>query len=401
MADYAYITSTGVVIPDTADLLGTVQDEFREAFGQDLDVSPETPQGVLITAEVEARDAVARNNAELANQINPNLAGGVFLDAIWQLTGGQRIAATKTIVRNVTLAGVAGTTVNAGSRVSLGAAGAQFELISTVVLDTGGAGVGTFQAVVAGATPVAAEALDTIVSSVLGWESVTNPAAGETGADEETDLAARRRRRQTLAIQGVALPEAITSILYATDGVRSLSFRENATDAAVTIEGVDLSPHSIYACVDGGTDIDVARALLRKKSLGAGWNGGTTVTVTDPFSGQDYAVSFDRPELVPVYVRVTVALNGASYPDAPTVVREAMLAYANGEQDGEVGLAVGSNVSPFELGAAVNREAAPLYVRSVTLSTDGVTYSAAEIPITIAQKAVLTAGGIAVTVVGT
>lgn len=145
----------------------------------------------------------------------------------------------------------------------------------------------------------------------------------------------------------------------------------------------------------------MARALLRKKSLGAGWNGGTTVTVTDPFSGQDYAVSFDRPELVPVYVRVTVALNGASYPDAPTVVREAMLAYANGEQDGEVGLAVGSNVSPFELGAAVNREAAPLYVRSVTLSTDGVTYSAAEIPITIAQKAVLTAGGIAVTVVGT
>lgn len=94
MADYQFITSQGVIIPDTSTLRDDVESEFKSVFGQDLDVSPETPQGALITMEVENRDAIVRNNAELANQINPDLAGGIFLDAIWALMGGQRFDAT-------------------------------------------------------------------------------------------------------------------------------------------------------------------------------------------------------------------------------------------------------------------------------------------------------------------
>ena len=397
MSDYAFIVDTGVIVPDTADTLAAVQAEFRTAFGDDLDVSAETPQGVLITAETEARDAVARNNAALANQINPNLAGGVFLDAIWALTGGQRVRATPTLVRDVKLSGVAGTIVPAGARASLGASGAVFELTSAVVLDAG-IGLGVFQAVDAGAIPVSIGQLNTIVSSVLGWETVSNPLAGETGVAGESDIASRIRRRQTLALQGVALPEAIVSGLYTVEGVRSLAFRENVTNAPVTIDTVTLGAHSVYACVDGGSDTDVALMLLRKKSLGAGWNGTTTVNVTEPYSGQLYAVKFSRPTIIQIFVRVTVVLNGAAYPDVPGLVRAAMVSYANGEQEGEVGFVVGGDVSPFELASAVNRVAAPLYVRAITLSTDGTTYTGAEISITIAQKAALLAGNIAVTV---
>lgn len=397
MADYNFIIETGVIVPDTADQLAQVQAEFRTAFGDDLDVSPETPQGVLIAAETESRDSVARNNAALANQINPNLAGGVFLDAIWALTGGQRVAATPTLVRGVVMTGVPGTLIPAGSLASLGSEGPQFQLIGGAVL-TAGSATGDFQAVELGAIPVAVGALNQIVTSVLGWETVSNPAVGDTGRDKESDIAARTRRRQTLALQGVALPEAIISGVNTVTGVRSLSFRENVTNAPITIEGVTLAAHSVYACVDGGTDNDVAMMLLRKKSLGAGWNGSTIVDVTDPYSGQVYEVKFDRPEIVQIFVRVTVVPNGASYPDIPGLVRASMVAYADGLQEGEQGFVVGGDVSPFELAAAVGRVAAPLYVRSITLSTDGVTYSAAEIPITIAQKGGLLAGDIAVTV---
>ena len=76
------------------------------------------------------------------------------------------------------------------------------------------------------------------------------------------------------------------------------------------------------------------------------------------------------------------------------------MAYANGEQEGEEGFVVGGDVSPFELAAAVGRVAAPLYVRNILLSIDGIAYSAAEVPITIAQKGALLAGNIAVTVAG-
>lgn len=398
MADeYQYLAPTGVILPDTAELRTVVEDEFREAFGNDLDVSPETPQGVLITGETLARDKVVRNNADLANQINPNLAGGVFLDAIWRLTGGERVAATFSLIRTVTLTGVPGTIVPAGSIASVGDGGPQFELLSAVVL-AAGAGTGVFQATVPGALAAPVGTLTQIITGVLGWETVTNPVPAEIGRDEESDIAARIRRRQTLALQGITLPEAITSGLFTVEGVRSAVFRENVTNAPITIEGVGLVAHSVYACVDGGSDTDVAMMLLRKKSMGAAWNGNTTVPTIDPYSGQTYSVKFSRPAPVPIFVQVEV-VGGAAFPDVPGLVRDAMVAYADGQQEGEQGFIVGGDVSPFELAGAVNRVAPTIYVRNVKLSTNGVTYTAAEVPITIAQIATLLAGNIAVTVV--
>lgn len=397
MADYGFVVNTGVIVPDTADTLAGVQAEFQTAFGNDLDVSPETPQGVLIAAETESRDAVARNNAALANQINPNLAGGVFLDALWALTGGARFTATPSVVRNVTLTGVPGAIIPEGALASVGGAGAQFALAGAVILDASGNGEGVFQSVELGAFPVGVGGLNTIVTAVLGWETVTNPYTGEEGAPEETDAAARRRRRVTLALQGVALPEAIVSGINDLPGVKSMAFRENVTNAPLVIEGVTLSPHSVYACVDGGLDNDIGLMLLRKKSMGAAWNGDTTVTVQDPFSGQNYAVQFDRPDEVQIYIQVTVRA-GAPFADVPSTIRNAVLAYANGEQTDEEGFVVGGDVSAFEIASAVNRVAAPIYVTNLLMSTDNVTFSTTTIPILISQVARTSAGQIAVTV---
>lgn len=117
MADaYSYVVAQGVVVPDTADLLAQVQTEWRETLGEDLIVTPDTPQGVMIVAETLARDAVVRNNAALANQINPDLAGGVFLDAIWGLTGGQRLQATRSTIVAAVVAGVPGAVIPQGAR---------------------------------------------------------------------------------------------------------------------------------------------------------------------------------------------------------------------------------------------------------------------------------------------
>jgi len=397
MADYGYITDTGVIVPDTADTLANVQAEYRAAFGDDLDVSPETPQGVLIAAETLARDAVATNNAALANQINPNLAGGVFLDAIWALTGGARVSASPSIARGVTLTGIPGAIIPAGAVASVGAAGDRFALVSAVGLDASGSGSGNFQSEEIGPVAAASGALNTIVTPVLGWETVTNPTAAEEGRAEESDLDARRRRRLTLALQGVALGEAITSGLNDLPGVQSALFRENPTGAPVVIEGETLVAHSVYACVDGGSDGEIASMLLRKKSMGAAWNGDTSVDVQDPVTGQTYTVQFQRPEEVQIYIRVTVKA-GAPYANVPATIRAAILAYAAGEQTDEDGFVVGGDVSAFEIASAVNRVAAPIYVTNLELSLDGSTWSTGTIPITIAQVARVLAGNINVTV---
>jgi len=388
MADYQYIDTTGVIVPDTATIQSEVEGEYKAVFGQDLVVTPNTPQGVLITAEVAARSNVVRNNAALANQINPNLAGGVFLDAIWALTGGQRLAATRSTIPGVHLVGLPGTVIPAGSQASL-SDGTLFASVSPVTLDGGGNGYVEFQAVEAGPIAANVDTLTQIVTAVLGWDSVTNPTAATVGRAEESDLASRQRRKNTLGLQNVALPIAITSGLYDTDGVRSLSFRENTADTTQTIDGVSMVAHSIFVCVDGGTDAAVAAALLEHKSLGCAWNGSTTVNVTEPASGQVYPVKFSRPTPVPVQARVTVR-NGSSLVDVPAAVRQAILDYAAGKIEGEPGFVVGGSVSAFELAGAVNREAPGVYVQLCEISLASSTvWQTGEIAIGITEIATI------------
>lgn len=400
MADYTYIDSTGVIVPDTSTLLAQVQGEYQAALGADVILDSNTPQGSLIAAEVVARQGVLANNATLANQINPNLAAGVFLDAIWALTGGQRLAATFSLVKAVTLTGLPGTVIPAGSQASL-PDGTLFQSVSGVVLDGSGNGTSDFQAVLPGPTAVSIGELNLIVTGVLGWDAVSNPTATDSttiGQNQETDLASRQRRKNTLSLQNVSLPKAISSHLYATPGVTSLTFRENKSNTPQTIDGIAMLPNSIYVCVNGGTDLAVATSLLASKSGGCDWNGGTTVNVTEPTSGQAYTVSFDRPTAVPIQARVTVR-NINSITDPATAVRNAVLAYAAGQIDGAAGFVVGGNASPFEIGGAVMQEVQGLYVQKVELSLVSLTsWSTNEIAIALNQIATILAGNIIVVV---
>lgn len=392
---YDYITETGVIVPDTSTLLAEVENEFKTALGADLVTAPNTPQGALITAEVIARAGVAANNAKLANQINPNLAGGTFLDAIWALTGGQRLAATRSVVPGVALTGLPGTVIPSGSQASI-ADGTLFESVSGVVLDALGQGSVDFQAAETGPISVNPGALNQIVTGILGWDGINNPTAATLGRDEESDLASRQRRRNTLSLQNVALPAAITSALYDTPNVRSLTFRENTTDVSQVIDSVTLLPHSIFVCVDGGTDLAVAQALLANKSLGCGWNGTTTVNVTDPVTAQVYPVKFSRPTLVPVQARVYVRNIGA-LTDVLDAVRQAVIDYTLGLLPGEAGFVVGASVSAFELAGAVARQVSGVYVQKceISLLTPTV-WSTNEIAIQIDQLATIIAGNIQV-----
>lgn len=350
MADYQYITATGLIVPDTGDILETVKNEYRAAFGADLVTDPSTPQGVLIVAETEARDGMVRNNAAVANQVNPNLAGGVWLDAIWALTGGARSPATRSRVDAV-LTGVIGTVVPAGSLAKT-LANNQFQTVTTVTIGNAGTAAAVFESVEFGAIPCGAGDLNTIVSTVLGWETVTNGDAATLGTTTQSDESARRERRQTLALQGRRLSQSIMSAIASIQGFVSQAFRENTADTTETIDGISMVGHSIYSCVDGGIDSDVAMAIAENLN-GFAMNGNTDVSVTDPYSGQAYTVTFQRPADVDVLIRITAKVSASVATDPTAAIKAAVLAYANCETD-DGGFVVGGDVSPFEIAAAAN-----------------------------------------------
>ena len=114
MGVYNYVESTGLIVPDTADTRLDVISEFRGIFGDDFITDAESPEGQWIDAETSSRQSVARNNAAVANQINPDVAGGPFLDAIWSLTGGSRTDATRSTAM-ATVTGSSGTLIPSGS----------------------------------------------------------------------------------------------------------------------------------------------------------------------------------------------------------------------------------------------------------------------------------------------
>lgn len=396
MADFQYLNSQGVIVPDTAAIRADVEAEWRAAFGADLVTTPETPQGVIITLQTEQRDAVARNNAALANQINPDIAGGVFLDALLSFTGGNRRAATRSTIAGVVFSGVPGTTIPAGSQAIVSGSGEVFTTDNPLVIGAGGSVTGSMTAINAGAIQVPVNGLDTVASAVLGWETVANPASAVPGAPEQSDVAARALRRQTLALQTVSTVEAIVSRVMAIPEVRSMSFRENTAATTQTIDGISMVAHSIYACVQGGSDADVARALYDTKTVGAAYNGAVTVNVTDTFSGQITPVKFDRPTEIPILVRVTVRSTPL---DVQTLVRDAIMDYVNGDLEGGMGLTVGANVYPFEFSGACNQIEPSIVVTNVELSTDGTTWSSAPLTVALDEVATLQRSSITVNVV--
>lgn len=497
MSDYEYISDTGVIIPDTSTILADIQTEYKSIFGENLVVSADTPQGVLITAQSLSRIQEVNNNAALANQINPNYAGGVFLDAVMALTGIERTESTKTLVSSVALTGVATTVIPAGSKAKTGS-GDVFETLTEVTLDGDGLATVDFQAVEFGQVPCNATQLTTIVSNILGWETVNNASAGVLGKTTQSDQVAKAYRSNTLGFQGVALPVAITSSVYAVEGVTSLTFRDNdegepvgmlisvtsgdtlsgtiwgltttgdiivdttamtfieslqslpspnpfpiaefATTGNITLSGtttqaggdwgsalsggeiilvkdqtdptengvwvadagawtrqsyntaastikgslngITLVKNSVWMCIDGGTDLDVASAMLENKSMGAKWNGGVSTSVVEPASGQSQTVLFDRPTDVPVLIKVFTT-NGNE-----TEIKQAILNYANGNVEGLSGFVVGEDVSTFEISGAIIKQFPQYFITKVEISyTSPISYSTDNILIALNEIA--------------
>jgi len=393
---YTYIDGTGTIIADTETTKTQVQDEYKAEFGDDLILDDASPQGVLIVAETEQRDALARNNADLANQINPNLAEGIFLDAIMALSGMIRdVGEPSWFTSKVVVTGVAGTPIPIGA-IAQTVSGDEFITTEAIVLDGSGNGLMDFVSVVNGPIPCAIGELDTIVTGILGWETVNNTVDATLGTSIQSDRNARLERRTTLGLQGRGVPEAVFGNVKAVSGVKSLAFRANK-GAAGFIDGIAMVAHSVWVAVQGGANGDIAEALLKSVEIGADWNGALSVMVQEPVSGQNYTVKFDRPTEIPVEILVT-AKTGAAVVDVSTAVKDSILAYANGEIDGEAGFVVGGSVSPFELSGAINELYPDIIVTNVLVDVLGGTPVPDTLVLAIWEVATITRANIAVTV---
>ncbi len=322
----------GIIIPDTADIQETVQTEYRQALGQDLSLEESTPQGRLIDVETTARQTTINFNAQIANVlINISMSTGTALDGWGANFGIPRNGATASIVP-VLVTGRPDTVIPANAQAATDDGTIWYNVSEIIITDEGQA-TGTFICSQTGAITLGINELTTIVSGsttgVNGWETITNTAVAEVGADRESDSSYKLRILDSL-FSGSALFGNYASAVRKVANVKDVYVKENPYGINLILDNITIPAHSVYACVDGGNSYDVAYALYSIKSAGAGWTGNTTVTVRDKTFDTVNTVQYEIPADVNFSVAIDIANTINTSNNLPSEIKNVILNYFNG-----------------------------------------------------------------------
>lgn len=402
---YQYNQATGLIVPDVFTLLDDSRTAAKEAFGDKLNTSEQTPQGRIIEAFALLKSDILGMNASVSNQLNISYSTGRFLDNIGAFYGVYRNSASHTKI-SIVVSGDANTVINAGSVVS-SKKGIKYEVASQITIPSNSnVAEGVAIAIDEGAiTPCFDEEsddydpVDTISTGIVGWKTVEGEEILAVGAAEESDDAFRSRILES-RVFGVSFVESISAELNKISGVRSSFVYDNGNgydilyttsgdivkleEAKVkSLKGVIIPAHHVIVIADCDADSydAVATAIFKTKSVGSGlvklyeqngkgygdWDVEDTSSesgwkytkqrgITDEWYGGAYTMYFMTPVEVTFSIVIDVVKNKYSG-DAKALIADVkkwILQWGLGNIDGVDGLGVNVPVYSHECGAAVS-----------------------------------------------
>jgi len=392
MSDYG-VSSTGFKRKRLNLLLEELNSEVKAIFGDNFNVSPESPDGQINGVISESNANLWELAEEAYNAFNPKAASGVTLRNLVQLNGIIPFAATASRVE-LTISGDSGTSIIAGSFIGDVEETIIFSTDETVLIPSGGSVVVQATATVTGPRPALADTITEIITPVTGWDSVTNNDPAVLGTDLEKDSDLRARRERSVARDAQAVIDAIFAEIKSVVGVTQLLVLENDTNSGPDTNG--LPAHSINAIVLGGQDQDIAKAIFLKKTLGATSFGNTSAVITDDQS-IEHTVSFSRPTEIDIYVIVNLT-TFANFPvDGQDLIKQAIIDYSQGILTEGRGFSLGDNVINSQLYSPVNTIQGHT-VESLFIGTSAGPTSSADIIIAINEISVFLEANITVNI---
>ena len=170
--------------------------------------------------------------------------------------------------------------------------------------------------------------LTTIVTPVLGWDSVNNPIPAVVGSYAETDEQLRERFRESKYLRASNTNDALYSALQELSGVQEIKLYINDTDL---VDSIGLDPHSFLALVLGGSDTEIAKTIWKHTPLGIASQGAQEVSVTTK-QGNTQVVKFDRPVYVPLYVEIDLSTYTGFPSGGESLIAQKLADYINNNQ---------------------------------------------------------------------
>ncbi|WP_407084663.1 baseplate J/gp47 family protein [Pluralibacter gergoviae] len=338
----ATVTAEGITAPDYQTVLSTITGYFRQIYGNDAYLEPDSKDGQLVALVALAiHDA---NNTAIAvyRSFSPTTAMSDALTSNVKINGITRRAATNSTV-DLVLTGTPGTTVTNGTVRDVN--GVTWDLPARVVIGTAGTVVATATCSSTGAVAAMPGTVTQINTPTRGWVSVANPLAAAVGTAAETDAELRTRQRQSVALPSLTPFDAVDGAIANVDGVTRHKLYENDTEET---DANGLPAHSISAIVEGGDAETIAKTIRGVKGQGVSTFGTTAIVVADKY-GNPYTIRFSRPVDVPIYVAITIRVFTGYTSEIGAQMRREIADYINS-------LAIGANVllsrvySPANLG---------------------------------------------------
>lgn len=374
------ITETGIAVPDVADILSGRLTDINTAMGSGASQSLSTPQGQIAQSDTEI---IAQENDKLLclfNQMNPDYATGRWQDGIGRIYFMDRISAQGTVV-TAQCVGLVGTIIPAGST-AIDVNGYIYATSEPATIPTSGTVDVQFTCQTTGPIACGIGELNQIYKAVPGWDAINNAAPGVVGVDVESRIAFETRRKQSVARNARNQDGATLAALLATTNVLDAYVWSNRTGAAV-IKGttnVSVAAHSIWICVYGGADADVAESIFNTYNPGCNFNGSTTFTIYDSENYEppypSYIMQWQKATPTRVYFKVTLdsSLNPPS--DITAQVRTMIQSVFNGNYDGIVKARIGATINAGKYYAPViSISPDTVGILSLEVSLDGVTFT--------------------------
>lgn len=319
-------SKTGFDVTEIDDLREQIAAEWQKAFKEKdrplLNTDPETPQGQIIDSQVATVNQKDSEVLYLAQQFDPRTAEGRFQNALAEIYFIKRKPAINSYAM-CTINGRTGTQIDAGALIESEIDGTQWSLDQNVTIPANETITAKFTCLTDGAISASAGTLTKIVTTVTGWDTVTN-ATAIVGSLEESQSAFEQRRKDSVSLNARSTVNAVYANVAQCDGVIAVYVVDNKKNISETIDNYTLTPHSVFVSVIGGENEDIAKAIYNNLSAGCDYNGNTSVDITNEYSGAVETVKFYRPDVFNIYVKVQIQNSAQLQNDYENIVKQAV-----------------------------------------------------------------------------
>lgn len=307
------LSDAGLIVPRMADFLAEVRQAYKDQTGLDPDWDSDLVIGRFSAIMALLLGNVSEGLQAVYDGFDPGAATGVQLSNLAAIVGVLRKKATKGEVQ-LLLTGTPLTPIPLGRLVEGGGLDgrARWKLKADTVLGVDGTVLATFEADKAGRIEADPGTIQTIVTPVPGWTSVTNPGKATPGQDAETDAQLRIRRAQSLQrSEGLGLG-ALRSKVLDLDFIESASVLDNPDNENQVIEGIGIPGNSFVVIVAPNPltteqKIELIRLIYKNTPLGIRSYGTESGTVIGS-DGFEKTVRFSYAEQVVANLGVTLSM---------------------------------------------------------------------------------------------